>query len=392
MSDLRKLVEDQKDRIISIRRDLHKIPETAFNEEITSKKIAGHLKKEGLTVRTGIAETGVVGLMDTGKPGDTLMIRCDMDALPMTEETGLPFSSIHEGVMHSCGHDGHMAMVLGAVSILNTIRDKLRGQIKFLFQPAEEGPGGAKPMIDSGVMEDPRVDYSIGCHLWPDIPEGTIGVKNGILMAAMDRFDITIIGNGGHGAMPHQCVDALDIGAQVISGLQRIVSRQINPREPAVISVGKFHAGSTFNVIPGKATMSGTTRTFSRDIWDTWQDRIKTVTEGICNSRGAKFEMNFTRGYPPLVNDPIISEVVRRCAHAVVGSERIIEPEPAMSGEDMAFYLEKSKGCFFFLGTGRVGCAPLHNPKFEFSEEVMLLGVEMYCLIALDLLKREGKS
>ena len=386
MDDIKKWVEQTKDSVIKTRRDLHRIPEPAYTEEKTSSYVGEYLKKEGLEVQTGIARFGVVGLIKLSGSGKTLMIRSDMDALPISEETGLPFASTHERAMHACGHDGHMAMVLGAVTILNKVKDKLKGNIKFLFQPAEEGPGGAKPMIEAGVMEDPHVDYSIGCHLWPALPEGTVGVKAGPLMAAMDRFDIKIIGKGGHGAMPHLCIDALEVGTQVVNALQRIVSRQMNPLNPTVVTVGSFHAGTTFNVIPGEAVLCGTTRTFDQEIWNSWPGRIEKIVRGICQSMGADYELKYTQGYPPTVNDESTAELVRRCGGDVVGKERVIEPEPTMGGEDMAFYLEKSRGCFFFLGVGREGCAPLHNPKFDFNEDVLLTGVETYCRVAFELL------
>jgi len=386
MDDIKGLVSQLKDRIIVARRDLHRIPEPAFTEQKTSSYVAECLRKEGLKVQAGIARYGVVGVMATGRSGPTLMIRSDMDGLPITEDTGLPFASIHKGSMHACGHDAHMAMVLGSVILLNTLKDNLRGNIKFVFQPAEEGPGGAKPMIDEGVMENPRVDYSIGCHVWPDIPEGSIGVKAGPLMAAMDRFDIKIKGRGGHGAMPHLCVDALEVGVQVINALQRIVSRHMNPLCPAVVTVGSFHAGTTFNVIPGEATMSGTTRTFDREIWHSWPERLEKVVRGVCQSMNADYELIYRQGYPPTINDTSMVEIVQRCAADVVGRERVIEPESSMGGEEMAFYLERSKGCFFFLGVGHEGCAPLHNPKFDLPEEALLKGVELYCRIALELL------
>lgn len=386
MMDIKKRVSENRELIVKTRRDLHLIPEPAYTEKKTSTYVAEYLKNEGLDLRTGIAKYGVVGVMDTGRPGPTLMIRSDMDALPITEETGLEFASTHDGAMHACGHDGHMAMVLGAVTTLNKIRDKLNGVIKFLFQPAEEGPGGAKPMIEEGVMENPTVDYSVGCHLWPAIAEGTIGVKPGPLMAAMDRFDIKIIGRGGHGAMPHLCLDALEVGTQVINSLQRIVSRQIDPLQPSVVTVGSFHAGSAFNIIPGEAEMCGTTRTFDHDIWNSWEERIDKIVHGVCESMGVSYELKYVQGYPPLLNEEFMTQVVQRCAETVVGKENVFEPEQTMGGEDMAFYLEKSKGCFFFIGVGRKGCAPLHNSKFAFNEDVLLLGAETYCRIALDLL------
>jgi len=386
MDNVKELVQKHKEQIVGIRRELHQIPETAYTEKKTSSAVADHLKSVGLEVRTGIARYGVVGLLGTGRPGPTLMIRADMDALPVAEQTGLPFSSTHAGAMHACGHDAHMAMVLGAALVLGKMKGTLKGNIKFIFQPAEEGPGGAKPMIDEGVMDDPKVDYAVGCHLWPASPEGTIGVKAGPIMAAMNRFDIRIIGSEGHGAMPHVCVDALEVGTQVINALQRIVSRHMNPLKPTVVSVGAFHAGKAFNIIPGEAEFCGTTRTFDLDIWNSWEDRITKIVQGVCDSMGARFELKIDFGYPPTINDPLMADLVRRCAQDVVGSGKVVEPEPTMGGEDMSYYLQRAKGCFFFLGVGRPGGAPLHHAKFDFNEDVLLLGVEAYCRIAQKLL------
>ena len=386
MVNINQLVSEYKDLIIKTRRDLHRIPEPAYTEKKTSSYVTDYLKGEGLEVRTGIAKYGVVGIMDMKRPGPTLMLRADMDALPLTEETGLSFASQHDGAMHACGHDAHMTMVLVAATVLNKIKDNLKGCIKFLFQPAEEGPGGAKPMIEAGVLDNPRVDYAVGCHLWPDIPEGTIGVRSGSFMSAMNRFDIKIIGKGGHGAMPHLCVDALEVGTQVVNALHRIVSRHMNPLDPTVVTIGSFHAGTAFNVIPGEAEMSGTTRTFDTEIWHSWEARIEKVVRGVCESMGAQYELNFQFGYPPLYNDEGISAVVRQYAEAVVGKERVVEPERTMGGEDMAFYLQRIKGCFFLLGVGRDECIGLHHPQFDFNEDVLPLGVETYCRLALALL------
>jgi len=387
MVDIRQLVSEHKELVINTRRDLHRIPETAYTEKKTAAYVAEYLNLEGLAVQTGIATYGVVALLKTGRPGPTLLIRADMDALPLTEETGLPFASTHAGVMHACGHDAHVAMALAAATVLNRIKDELNGTIKFLFQPAEEGPGGAKPMIDAGVLENPKVDYAIGCHVWPEIPEGTIGVRSGPFMAAMDRFDIKIIGRGGHGAMPHMCVDALEVGTQVVSALQRISSRLINPQEPVVVTVGMFHAGTAFNIIPAEAKLSGTTRTFNLDIWNSWVERLEKVVRGVCESMGAEFELKFSKGYPPTINDDSMAEVVRRCAQKVVGGDNVVEPERTMGGEDMSYFLEQSKGCFYALGVGRQEFTPVHNPRFDFNEDVLALGVETHCRIALDLLK-----
>ena len=387
MVDLRKLVREHQELIIKTRSDLHRIPEVGYTEEKTSAYVADYLKREGLEVQTGIAQFGVVGLLDSGRPGPTVLIRADMDALLLQEETGLEFASTHDGVMHACGHDAHMAMGIGAATVLNKIKDNFIGTIKFVFQPAEEGPGGAKPMIDEGVMENPKVDYAIGCHVWPEIPEGTIGVRSGPFLAAMDRFDLKIFGKGGHGAMPHLCIDALEVGTQVVNAFQRISSRHMHPLEPIVVTVGSFHAGTTFNIIPEEAEMCGTTRTFNLDIWDSWEPRLEKVIRGVCESMGADFELKFSKGYPPTINNDEISDVVRRCAAEVVGQEKVVEPDQTMGGEDMSFFLQRAKGCFFALGVGREGFAKVHNSKFMFNEDVLTLGVETHCRVALELLK-----
>ncbi|MBN1102522.1 MAG: amidohydrolase [Deltaproteobacteria bacterium] len=385
MIDFRKAVRDEEDAIIKVRRALHRIPETAFCERKTSAFVANHLNRMGLKVETGVAETGVVGLLELGKRGKTLMIRADMDALPLPEETGLPFASTHDGFMHACGHDAHMAMALGAASILSKIKEGLKGNIKFVFQPAEEGPGGAKPMIDAGVLESPKVDLALGCHLH-DGHEGTIGVKAGRVLAANDRFDLRILGKGGHGAMPHLCVDPIDVGVQVINALQRISSRHVNPMSPIVLTIGSFHAGSGFNIIPSESDMTGTTRTFDRRIWDSWQERMEKIIKGICEAMGAGYEFKYHRGYPPTVNDEALVEIVRRCAAEVVGEGNVFEPEPIMAGDDMSYFLERVPGFFFFLGAGFEGSAPLHNSRFDFHEEILATGVEMYLRLACELL------
>ncbi len=386
MNDIRRLIHKHKDLIIKTRRDLHQIPETAYTEKKTAAYVTEYLNREGLEVQTGIAENGVVGLLQTQREGPTLLVRADMDALPLAEATGLPFASKHAGVMHACGHDAHMAMVLGAATALNTFKDDLNGNIKFLFQPAEEGPGGAKPMIEAGVMENPHVDYCVGCHLWPEIPEGTIGVKAGSFMAAMDRFDLKIVGHGGHGAMPHLCLDALEVGTQVVGALQRIVSRHINPLQPSVVTIGSFHAGSAFNIIPAEAELSGTTRTFDENIWHTWEKRLRQVIQGVCESMGAGFDFQFTQGYPPTINDESMSEIVSQCAAEVVGNELVLDPPQTMGGEDFAYFLQKAAGCFFALGVGHEGRVSVHNPGFDFNEDVLPLGVETFAHIALKLL------
>ncbi|MGD9974562.1 MAG: M20 family metallopeptidase [Desulfatirhabdiaceae bacterium] len=383
MNNLKKSIQRQYQKIVQFRRDLHQIPETAYTEEKTSQYVADVLSNLGISVFSKIARYGVVGLKSFTSPGKTLMLRSELDALPIVERTGLPFASKNPACMHACGHDGHMAMVLGAAVVLCEMNPDLCGQIKFLFQPAEEGPGGAKPMIEAGVMESPRVDFVLGCHLWPNIPEGTVGVRPGPLMAAMDRFDITIIGRGGHGAMPHLCVDALETGTQVVGALQRIVSRHMNPLSPTVLTVGRFEAGTAFNVIPNEARICGTTRTFDPEIWKSWPTRIETVVRGVCQSMGADYRLDYQPGYPVTVNDTAMCDRVREFASATVGAKNVVEPEATMGGEDMSFFLERAPGCFFFLGTGCDGGAPIHNERFDFNENILMTGVEIYCRAAM---------
>jgi len=385
MDDIHLRVKEQEAFIIQSRHDLHRIPETAYNEEKTAQYLSDKLKGLGLDVETGIADHGIVALMKTNKPGPTVLFQADMDALPLSEATGLPFASTHEGVMHACGHDAHMAMVLGTAKVLKELQTGFGGNIKFLFQPAEEGPGGAKPMIEAGVMQNPTVDYAFGCHVWPDIPEGRVGVVPGPFMAAMDRFDLKIIGKGGHGAMPHECVDALEVGTQVVNALQRMVSRQSHPLEPTVVTVGSFHAGTAFNIIPGEATLCGTTRTFSDSVWEHWEENMRKIISNVCASMGADYEMTYTQGYPVTVNDADMADLVKKCAAGVVGPENIVTPRRTMGGEDFSFFLREVPGAYFALGTGYEGGASVHNPAFDFNEENLLTGVETFCRILLEL-------
>ena len=387
MTDIKKAVLRRREEIFAIRRDLHQIPEPAFTEEKTARYVAGHLANLGLEVQTGIAKFGIKAGRVFSNAGKTLMLRSELDALRVAEETGLDFASTHPGAMHACGHDGHMAMVLGAAMVLADLdTGSLSGGVNFVFQPAEEGPGGAKPMIEQGVMDNPPVDYSLGCHLWPGLPLGSVGISAGPVMAAMDRFDLTITGKGGHGAMPHLCVDALETATQVVSALQRLVSRKMDPTSPSVVTVGQFNAGTAFNVIAHTATLSGTTRTFDPKIQASWEDRIKTIARGVCDAMGADFALDFQLGYPVTVNDQWMAEKVRGYAAASVGGSNVKNQAPTMGGEDMAYFLERSRGCYFFIGVGENGTAPLHSPRFDFDPNALLTGVEIYCRAVLDLL------
>ncbi|WP_461210468.1 M20 metallopeptidase family protein [Desulfocurvus sp. DL9XJH121] len=379
-------LEAARDWTIGVRRDLHRIPELSFQEEKTAAYVADKLRSLGYEPRTGVAGHGVVADLETGRPGPVVMLRADMDALPILEESGLPFASTHEGVAHCCGHDCHTAMLLGTAKVLSEMRDAFSGIVRLVFQPAEELASGAKPLVESGIMDSPKVDYCFGMHVWPTLPAGTLGIKTGRMMAAMTEFNVTIKGHGGHGAMPHLCVDALEVGTQVVGALQRITSRHMNPMEPTVVTIGRFQAGTAMNVIASEARLSGTSRTFDRDVWMGFEDRLRTVIGGVCEAMGATFEMEFKEGCPPVLNDPEATAIARAAAVKVVGEENVLEPEPTMGGEDMSFYFERAKGSFIFVGASQEKGLPLHNPGIVFPEEVLANGVGLACQIVSDLL------
>ncbi|GEB81001.1 M20 family metallopeptidase [Nitratidesulfovibrio vulgaris] len=387
---VQRLAAEVESHIIAHRRALHAIPETGFEERCTAAYVAETLSGLGLPVRTGIATTGVTALLDTGLEGPVVMLRADMDALPVTEATGLPFASRHEGRMHACGHDAHMAMLLGAAEMLSAIvreePGRLRGKVLFLFQPAEEGPGGAAPMIAEGVLDEPKVDVCLGAHVWPSLPVGTVGVKPGPLMAAMDRFELVVHGRGGHAATPHLCVDALETATQVVGALQRVVSRMTDPLEPVILTIGELHAGTAYNVIPGEARMAGTVRTFSPDVRAAWEDRIRTVADGVCAAMGATATLDFHYCHGPVINTPRVAEVVRRAVVEARGEQAVTTPTPTLGGEDFSCFLERIPGCFFFVGCG--GDVPIHNPRFDLDERCLALGAETF--VRATLLFTEG--
>jgi amidohydrolase len=305
-----------------------------------------------------------------------------MDALPIQEENQVPYRSRHDGVMHACGHDGHVAIALGTAYYLSQHRDQFLGTVKFIFQPAEEGPGGAKPMIDAGVLENPAVDAIVGLHLWNNLPLGTVGVRSGALMAAVECFRCTILGRGGHGALPHQTVDAVVVAAQVVNALQTIVSRNVDPLESAVVTVGEFHAGTGLNIIADTARLSGTVRYFHPQFEHFFAQRLEQVIAGICQSHGARYELDYWKLYPPVINDARIAELVRSVAETVVETPVGIVPEcQTMGGEDMSFFLQAIPGCYFFLGSANPTkelAYPHHHPRFDFDETALRVGVELF--------------
>jgi len=352
LAPIRPAIQALQPQLVQWRRTLHQRPELGFREVETAARVVGLLRQWGYQPQTGIAQTGVVAVISGSRPGPVIGLRADMDALPIQELNTVPYRSQIDGVMHACGHDGHTAILLGVAHYLAHHREHLRGTVKLIFQPAEEGPGGAKPMIEAGVLENPRVEAMFGLHLWNDLPAGSVGVRSGPLMAASDFFRCQIQGRGGHGAKPQQTVDALVVAAQVVVALQSVVARQISPLEPAVVTVGEFHSGHARNVIADQATLGGTVRYFNPDLAKVIPQKLETIIQGICQAYGATYRWDYEYLYPPLVNDPAMTELVRTVAEQVVEPGLGILPDcQTLGGEDMSFFLQEVPGCYFFLGS-----------------------------------------
>ncbi len=379
--------------LVKFRRELHQYPELAFNEIKTSQRVAKELKKLNVQVKTGIAKTGVVGILTGEKKGKTVALRADMDALPITEQTSLPYKSKNKGLMHACGHDAHMACVIGAATILSELKDQLNGNVKFIFQPSEESPpGGAKPMIQAGVLKNPDVSGIFGLHCDSSIPVGRIGVKEGPFMAQADSFDVIIKGIGGHGARPHDGIDAILVASQAIQALQAIASRKIDPVQPVVISVGKIEGGTKRNIICDKVTLEGTARSLSKEVAKRIPRLLKEIVSGIAKSTGASFELNYSLGYPVLINHPQATELARGTIAQMFGKQSIFEiKKPLMGAEDFAYYLEKVPGTFLRLGIKnpkKDAIYPWHHPKFTVDEDAIKIGASILTGVAFDFLNR----
>ena len=382
LSQLRLEIRSLQPQLVEWRRRLHQKPELGFKENLTAQFVSQKLQAWGIDHVIGIAKTGIVATIDSAKPGPVLAIRADMDALPIQEENEVDYRSQHPGIMHACGHDGHTAIALGTAYYLAKHKHSFSGQVKMIFQPAEEGPGGAKPMIEAGVLRNPDVDAIVGLHLWNNLPLGTVGVRSGALMAAVETFDCTILGKGGHGGMPHQTVDAIVVAAQIVNTLQSIVARNIDPIDSAVITVGKFHAGHTYNVIADTAQIGGTVRYFKPTYQGYFDKRIEQVIAGICQSYGANYKFDYCSYYPPTINDTKMAALVHSVAESVVETPAGIVPEcQTMGGEDMSFFLQEVPGCYFFLGSANPDknlAYPHHHPRFDFDEIALGMGVEMF--------------
>ncbi len=381
-------VLDLRPEIVALRRDLHQNPELAYRETRTAARIGAFLEGRGLHLRSGLGGTGVLATAQ-GKPGRTVLLRVDMDGLPVDEESETPYTSRIKGAMHACGHDGHVAMGAGAARILAA--RPLAGSAKVLFQPAEEGEGGAQAMVREGVLEG--VDAVVGIHLWNELPVGTLGVKAGPLMAAVDRLRIVIQGRGGHGGQPQRAADPVVAAAHVVTALQTIVAREVSPLQPAVVTIGSIHGGDAFNVIPGEVTLTGTIRTFDALLRRSMPERIARIAAGTAEGLQCRATVEVRPGNPAVVNDAGIAELARRAAARVVGEDRVVSPEPTMGGEDMAVYFEHVPGCFVFVGSAnpeRGLVEPHHSPRFDFDEEALPIGCAFLVEAALEALKATG--
>jgi len=383
-------VVDLKDELVALRRDFHMHPELGFQEVRTSKIVGDYLESLGLEVKRGVGGTGVVGLLrDKGK-GKTVMLRADMDALPVHELNDVSYKSQSDGVMHACGHDGHTAMLLIAAKILVKHKDEIKGNIKFVFQPCEETmPGGAKAMIDDGVLENPHVNAAFGIHLTSSVPTGRIGIREGAMMAAGDKFVVDVMGKGGHGAKPHLTVDPIVISSYVIQALQTIVSREVNPIEAIVLTIGEIEGGTAFNVIPSDVRFTGTVRTFNESLHKEIPTRMERIIKGVCQAFRAQYKLDYQAGVPALVNDSAKAKLVKSIAEKVVGKEHIVDYQ-TMGYDDVSYFLQEVPGAYYVIGSGnkdRGTDYPHHNPRFNIDEDSLPIGAEMHIRVALGFLR-----
>ena len=373
-----------------IRRHFHENPELGFEEFRTSAHIADLMEGLGLEVRRSVAQTGVVALLRGGKPGKTVAIRADIDALPVQELNDVPYKSKTPGKMHACGHDVHITAAIGAAMLLAQHRESLAGNVKFIFQPAEETPGGAEPMIQDGALENPKVDAIVGGHVWGSLDSGVVEVLPGPIMASSDIIRLTIHGKGGHAAQPHTTIDPIVIGSEIVGALQKIVSRQTDPTEAAVISICLFRAGDTFNVIPNSAYLEGTVRTLNNALRREISQKIESVIRGITEPYGATYELDYTFSYPATINDPGVTESVRQSAAKILGAENVrTAARASMGAEDFAYYLLAVPGTYIRIGVRNAvkGIThDIHHPQFDIDEDVLASLPAIYAQATLDLL------
>lgn len=376
-----------KARLVAWRRQLHQCPELSFAERETAALVARVLKELGLKVRTGIGGTGVVGILAGAGDGPAVALRADMDALPLQEDTGVEFASRYPGRMHACGHDAHMAVVLGAAALLAGRRKELHGPVVFIFQPGEEmPPGGARLMLEAGVLDNPPVQAIFGLHVTSYIPVGTIGLRPGAVMASADNFTITIKGRTSHGASPHQGSDAIVAAAQAVLALQSIVSRRLDPVQPAVLTIGTIHGGEKENIVAGQVTLTGTTRALDRTVREQLESNMRQVLAGVAAASDTEINLDYLWGYPPLINNEALIGVLRLVAGQALGADKMLElAQPSMGAEDFARYAEKIPAVYFNLGAAIPGedPRPWHHPQFNINEDCLPIGAALLAALAV---------
>ncbi|MFA5880796.1 MAG: amidohydrolase [Eubacteriales bacterium] len=383
--------------LVEIRRHIHRNPELGFEEWETAKLVSEKISGLGLRVTKGVAKTGILAVLPREGSNRTIALRADMDALPVEEQNDVPYKSVNPGIMHACGHDAHLAMLIGAAKILSFLKDGLKVNVKFIFQPCEEQPkGGAAPMIKAGVLEKPKVDAIFGLHINPYLPAGFLGLKEGIVMAAADEFTIEIKGRGGHGAAPHQTVDPIVVSAYVIQALQLIVSRQTDPLEPVVVSVCAIKGGQSFNIIADRVTLTGTVRTLNPQVQQQMPEAIRNIVKGVTSAFGADFNFDYQWGYPLLRNNQQMLDIVRQAGRAVVGRQKVLQINmPSMGAEDFAYFTGHVPGAYFFLGAQPPGGVshPWHNPKFDIDEAALATGAAVLagCVVKAQEVLEGGK-
>jgi amidohydrolase len=382
--ELKTQVEGLTDQIIAWRRDFHRHPEIAFEERRTSSVLRKFM--EGLDIPVqAMARTGLRGVLKGQAGGKTVALRADMDALPLKEEGDKEYISENPQAAHACGHDGHMAILMGVIRLLSERRDAFEGNVVFLFQPSEERiPGGAKQMIEEGALED--VDVIFGLHLWQNLPTGVVGLVNGAMMAQPDQFSIRILGKGGHGSMPQQTVDPILVASHLVVSVQSIASRNMDPLKPVVVSFGTISGGTINNIIPGKVDLSGTVRSFEPQVQALAERRLKEITDMTCRTFGATAEFRYEKGYPPVVNEQSMVDFIRREAEETFGKEKVRFIDPVMGGEDFAYFLQKVPGAFFFFGMGDGTEFPHHHPGFDIDEKALPQAAFLMARLALDYL------
>ncbi|MFQ5409151.1 MAG: M20 family metallopeptidase [Anaerolineales bacterium] len=380
MPDFHAAAQALAEELVTRRRDFHRHPELGFQEVRTAGIVAKELTELGLEVQTGVGKTGVVGLLEGDQPGPTVLLRFDMDALPIVEANTTDYISTNAGVMHACGHDGHTAVGLGVAKMLAPYRDALQGRLKFVFQPAEEGLGGARAMIADGVLANPEPDYALGLHVWNDKPVGWVAATPGACMAAADAFECTITGAGGHGASPYQTRDPIVAAAQIIAALQTIPARNVDARESTVVSVTTVHAGDAFNIIPGETKLTGTVRTYAPAIRELTQRRMHEIVTGIAAAMNCEATLTFRDSTEAVVNDAEVAAVIRDVAQGMPGVAEVVDDERTMGAEDYGEFMSNVPGCFFFVGSNNAAedkDFPHHHPRFDFDERALVLGAAL---------------